>query len=359
MNYLGDDALYLDGVRLILSSGTAGQDGAVYNPESDPYTCVIAHNTCTSISNNTWFEVQSSDGMVYWYGYNPDSRLSYTVGNSQRIHSWYICHAQQPTGNYMSYSYEQRDSCVYPSYISYGANINHNSLPANTIDFIYDEYREDSVLIRYDGIKAKMRRRLKSITGSTNGNTYRTYTLDYNTTGDGTSYKFSRLTSVTEKNGQNQSLPSTQFNWSFLPQVAYSAVNLEVSQNVWICTDCENITATQPVVCSVCNGTTFVQAAPPVGTTLPFNDQSYCSGDLNNDGITDFVGFGPSGNNTLVSIYYGQRSNGNTTFSKSLDTYTLPNDVDDYLSIITRRRGNMITDIDGDGMNLWCHIMTM
>lgn len=351
MNYLENDAFYLDGVRLILSSGTAGQNGAVYNPESDPYTCVIAHDTCTSISNNTWFEVQSSDGMVYWYGKNPDSRLSYTVGNSQRIHSWYMCHAEQPTGNYMTYTYEQRDSCVYPSYITYGANINHDSQPTNTINFIYEENREDSILIRFDGIKARMRRRLKSITGFTNGNTYRSYTLNYNTSNDGTSKKFSRLTGVTEKNGQNQSLPSTLFNWSFLPQVAYSSVNLEVSQDVWMCTDCENLTATLPDVCSVCGGTTFEQTSPPSGSTVSFSDQSYCSGDLNNDGITDFVGFGPSGNNTLVSIYYGQRSSGNTTYSKSLDTYALPDDVDDYLSIITRRRGNMITDIDGDGFN--------
>ena len=112
---LADDALYLDGVRLIHVSGIEGQDSTIYSPESDPFTTVIAHGTCNSNQNNIWYEVKSSDGMVYWYA----MQQSYNKGSSQRIHSWYISRAIQPSGNYMEYAYNQSDEYVYPLYIVY------------------------------------------------------------------------------------------------------------------------------------------------------------------------------------------------------------------------------------------------
>ncbi len=290
--------------------------------------------------------------MTYWYGSNEYSRLDYTgPGGVQKTHSWYLDRASQPTGNYMFYIYNKNGYCIYPGLIMYGSNSTQNNHLSNIITFTYNQSRADSIPVIFDGQHDSMKYLLTGITCTTNDNVYRSYTLNYNSSSDGTSYKFSRLTSVTENNGQNQSLSSTSFNWSYLPQVSYTSASLEVSQDVWICTNCENITATQPDICSVCGETTFEQISAPSGTTVPFNDQSYCSGDLNDDGITDIVGFGTSGNNSLVSVYYGQRSNGTTTYSKSLDNYNLPNDVDDYLSIITRRRGILITDIDGNGVN--------
>lgn len=57
VDFLANDALYLDGVRLICIEGTEGQEGAKYNPESDPYTIVKTHVDYTSTSNYIWFEV--------------------------------------------------------------------------------------------------------------------------------------------------------------------------------------------------------------------------------------------------------------------------------------------------------------
>lgn len=37
VTYKADDAYYLDGTRLMLQSGGAGTDGAVYSPEGNPY----------------------------------------------------------------------------------------------------------------------------------------------------------------------------------------------------------------------------------------------------------------------------------------------------------------------------------
>ena len=358
MKYLAGDALYLDGVRLILSSGTAGQDGAVYNPESDPFTRVITHGTCTSTSNNIWFEVQSSDGMIYRYGYNPDSntethsKLSFTANGAQKIHSWYLSYVLQPTGNFMTYTYLIENNCVYPSQISYGQNENQgngNNLN-NLIEFSYDNNRADSIPVVFDGKRGSMKKRLKTVTGKTNNNIYRTYTLNYNTTGDGTASKFSRLVDVTERNAQNQQLPPTQLNWSYLPQVSYSSNSFTVTNDVWTCSTCGKQTSIRPEECSDCGGDEFALSAPQSGTSIPFSDQSFCSGDMNNDGIPEIVGIGSSGNNTMATIYYGQRIDNSTIHCRSLENYALPNN-ERFLCIDTYREGNFITDINGDGFN--------
>ncbi|MBR5706917.1 MAG: VCBS repeat-containing protein [Bacteroidaceae bacterium] len=334
VSYETVDVLYLDGVRLILDeNSTAGHDNAIYYPESDPFTTVIEHNPYPSSGNNTWFEVQASDGMTYWYGYNQDSRLSYSVGNSQRIHSWYMCHAQQPTGNFMTYYYQQQDSYVYPLMITYGTNIDYTSTLSNVISFTY-ESRGDSVITVFDGIRSCMKRRLKTITSTTNGNTYRTYTLDYNTTGDGTAYKYSRLTSVTEGNAQGQQLPATQLRWSYLPAVNYAATNLNVSSD---------------------------GLSSP---TVSIDNQDFGSCDLNGDGIDDIIGYGKSSDSSDEKIYVykylSSRDNNGVRFTVDHQYSFTPShsDVSGNVSdeLIQELKsstlgGSAVVDYDGDGRN--------
>ena len=97
------DALYLNGQRLILSSGVAGQDGAVYRPESAPFTSITLRGTLA----DGYFEVLSSDGMIIRFGRNAGARLSYTSGSSTRVHSWHVDHWEDPLGNYMSCTYNK------------------------------------------------------------------------------------------------------------------------------------------------------------------------------------------------------------------------------------------------------------
>ena len=333
MKYLADDALYLDGVRLILRSGTAGRDGATYNPESDPFTVVITHGICYNSADNTWYEVQGSNGMTYWYGHDPysnsdyNSRLSYTVNSNRRTHSWYLCRAQQPTGNYMIYSYQQNNNCVYPYQITYGNNVNHTNSLSNVVEFTYDS-RPDSILIRFDGQKGSMQRRLTNITGKTNANTFRSYDLNYSMN-DGTSYKFSRLVSVTEKNAQNQTLPATQLNWSFLPAVSFNSYSPSISPSTSLLLE----------------------------EDVPFQTMTVFSGDLNSDGLDDLIEIIPIDVNngypyTIVDgAYASLDQNGNVTFSNSNQHYTM-----EYLGslgslIMTEIAANMNVDIDGDGTN--------
>ena len=271
IKYLADDALYLDGTRLLLSSGTAGQDGAIYNLESDPFTKVITHGTCNSSSNNIWFEVQSSDGMVYKYS----TKLSYTNDGSQRVHSWYLTRAEQPTGNFIEYSYDQFEYYVYPVLIAYGTNTSQSNALSNTILFSY-ETRIDEIPVYFDGKIGSFDKRLKTITCKTNDQVFRTYTLNYNSTGDGTGNRYSRLTSVSERNGQNEELPATEFTWSYLPSASHTAISTTV----------------------------FNPANLKPGVTYNIHDQTYMAGDMNGDGLPDIVAVGPVGDETVVEYFY-------------------------------------------------------
>lgn len=324
VTYLADDALYLDGVRLILTYGHAGQDGATYYPESDPFTEVTAHGTCTSSYNDIWFEVHSSDGMVYWYGADYSSRLSYTINNSQRIHSWYITRAVQPVGNYISYTYNTPDGySITPAAISYGTNSNYPTRSlSNVIQFAY-ENRRDSIPIAFDGRRGSLKKRLKTITCRTGDDVFRTYTLDYDTVSDGTTYKYSRLTTITESNGQNESLPATRLNWSYLPSISYAPDEFLV----------------------------FPPTNLPPGSNITFQNQSYLSGDMNADGIDDVIGLFTLHDSAAVEFYYGNKgSNGQMYYEASGPCHMMmggsPMPV--WRSYM---KGSVLTDIDGNGTN--------
>ena len=330
VKYLADDALYLDGVRLIHMSGTEGQDGATYSPESDPFTTVIAHGTCSSSQNNIWYEVQSSDGMIYWY----DTQLTYSKDGSQRIHSWYLSRAIQPDSNYIDYMYDEVDNYMYPFLIAYGSNENNLYNPlSNTIQFDY-ETRNDSIPVRFDGKKGTINKRLKTITCKTNDEVFRTYTLNYNDTGDGTATKYSRLTNITEKNAQNECLPSTQFNWAYLPYPT---------------NDASDITINPP-------------ANIPANYTLDNENQSFFSGDVNGDGVDDLISLTPATSETngwirsfnILNFHYSSVENGFRVFktsSEGLSDYFEVDWLGSNTLMTNKLKGEMVLDFDGDGTN--------
>lgn len=323
MTYGADDALYLDGVRLILVSGTAGQDGAIYSPESDPFTQVTVHGSCTSTSNSIWYEVQTGDGMRYRFGYDDNSRLSYTKGTSGRIHSWYVCRAEQPTGNYMSYTYQKESNCIYLNRIEYGDRT--GTLP-HRVEFVY-ENRDDAIPIRFDGIQGTMSKRLHSVTAKTSGTVFRTYTLNYNDTGDGSATKFSRLVSVTEKNADNETLPAVTLDWAYLP------IESNVSQTI-----------------NVSN------AVIPNGT-LSFANQNNVAGDINGDGLSDIIGFDQINGSICAYAYLAQRNiNGTVSFPSGRyyelePSYNISNFSNIEISISSSLQKCSVIDFDGDGNN--------
>ena len=179
LTHQADEAYYLDGQRLIYHSGTAGQEGAVYYPESDPFTKVRVHGTYNSTTANTWFEVEAANGMKYSYGNPAPGRLNYSVDSSPRIHAWYLNLVEDPQGNYMTYTYSNYDYVMYPASITYGGNKHESTGLQHRIIFSY-ESRSDSKPFSIDGnVQGKMSQRLKSIRSFTGNSTFRIYDLQY------------------------------------------------------------------------------------------------------------------------------------------------------------------------------------
>ena len=331
MGYYADDAFYLDGVRLVLYSGTAGQDGAIYYPESDPFTQVKLHGTCYTSINYMWFEIINQAGTKMWYGYST-GRHTYTVGGNQKTMDWYVDYMEDPFGNEMTISYETVNNVIYPASIVYGMNNRSTNNLRNYVYFNYED-RDDVTYSRFDGVEFAMDQRLESITTKTGNTIFRTYILNYNTIGDGTAYKFSRLTSVTEKNGYDETLPATQLTWSYLPEVNYNSnpLNLQVMYSM--------------------------------DNTL--NDPNYASCDLNHDGISDIIVYGKSNNSNDHHLYLYEymserTSTGTINFTDTVKYSITPSyssisgDYSNYFYQALSSSGiggSTSIDYDGDGNN--------
>jgi RHS repeat-associated protein len=333
ISFNDDDALFLNGVRLILVSGTAGQNDARYNPESDPFTDVIFHAENSSPSD-FWFEVQSSDGMKYYYS----TIQSFTSNGTQKIYAWYLSRAIQPTGNYINYYYDglysQDKTCLflYPIMISYGTNLNdHSSVLSNVIQFSY-ETRDDVIPIRFEGKYGNMYKRLKTITCKTNDKLFRTYSFNYDTTGDGSGTQYSRLTSVIEINNEKESL-TTLFSWSYLPSPSNNTNSVTVNQPTNI----------------------------PSRITLDYDNQAFFSGDMNGDGADDLISITPAtrvdngwtSHFNILNFHYSYLNNGNRVFSTSpsVGDFFEVDWLGSFAGLTNKLKGEIVTDFDGDGIN--------
>ncbi len=329
LTHLADEAYLLDGQRLIYVSGTAGQEGAIYYSESDPFTKVIVHGTYNTTTANTWFEVQSANGMKYYYGNTSSACQSYTFNGSPRINAWYINYAEDPLGNYMTYSYSNINYVIYPSTITYGSNKNEANSLQNTVIFGYENRVDnDQSYVLEESVKGNMIYRLKTITSKSGSSTYRSYEMQYDVTNDGSYTKFSRLTSVQTKNGAGEALKPIKLNWLFLPSFAQSV--------------------SQPTVNSA-------SSYPSVA----FSNQQFVSADLNGDGLTDMVGISPveipAGSNSFTYDTYGYvywaslDANGNIQYTSGTN-YSLGASF--HLGDWTEQKGGTsVLDFDGDGIN--------
>ena len=199
--YTGDDNAYaLDGMRLLLVSGTNGSVNATYRTENEQYSVI----TITNALNGTpaTFQVRAADGTTYRYG---SSTGRYTLSNGE-TYQWALDYAQDVLGNYISYSYSQEGG-LYPTSVTYGRNVHGTAGVECTVSFNY-ESRPDSIPSYVFGYRSFLKKRLKSIECRYSGNLYRTYTLNYSED------SFSRLVSVTEAGRSSATLRPTVFEWN-------------------------------------------------------------------------------------------------------------------------------------------------
>ena len=215
IKYQSNDAYYLDGKRLILSSGTAGADGAIYAPEGEALTQITLHNT-----GDIWFEAKTTDGMRYEYGHTSTSRQTFTQNSTTITNAWYVNKAENLVGLELTYAYITNNYFLYPQTISYGAG--------NTINFEY-ENRYDAQPFILGTTKGSMSLRLKRIVSKYNSTIYRQYQINYFTD------KIARISSITELDASGKSLHPLQFRWNeigeLVPQSTNVSANLSVTDN--------------------------------------------------------------------------------------------------------------------------------
>lgn len=326
ISHQNDDAYYLDGKRLILSSGVSGAIGAIYNPEGDISTKVEICQYGTDIC----FKAYSSDGITYSYGYSQASQQKYQINVVTKTNAWYISEAVDINDNYISYVYNDLHHCIYPVQISYGNNKNTNTSKVSTISFNYED-RPDIRPFMIENVSGNMGRRVKNIIVRTNNDVYRTYQILYHEIADQSLYKRSYMSFITEKNTQGENYTSTKFNWYCL-----ASINETVSSPTY-----------QPI-----------ESSP----TKYVYDERFFSADVTGDGLddilelagVDYTTYYPGGYTTnhvkecKVSKAY-KTSNGSIAYS-NLVTIPLGPDIS-FEGLYGYSCGQYSADFDGDGIN--------
>lgn len=330
VSYTSSDNYSLDGKRLLLKSGTQGQEGAIYTVEGNPYTLVYLHGSYSNSSANTWFEVKTPDGAVYTYGKTDGSRLNYTNSKGYaRIASWYISEAQDKYSNCVTYSYSKRNYMLYPSTITYGTNKYLSREITNKVSFVYEDMKGDN--IRYFTIedrRGNISQRVKSIISSTDDQIYRKYTFAYDDSSDQGHGKYSRLKSVTEENGNGEKYVPTTFSWKNLDSPSIRRQKIDVT-------------------------TDFSTSVEPV------TSKNFLAVDLTGDGVSDIVQLayvmGKPGVRTGLYAYVStskvDKSTGKASFESSLLQRWYLGDFLSFAGLTDQCTGLSTSDIDGDGIN--------
>ena len=330
LSYGIGDALFLDGQRLILKTGTYGFDGSTYTPEGDPYTIVTLHNNVNTSA--CWFSVVCADGKTYQLGNTNDSRLSFiNRKNVTCIAAWYINQTTDVHSNLIKYHYTTTNYNLRPVSIEYGLNTKSRGI-TNLILFTYSSLTGSFARPFAIGDRqGKMDVCLSKITTQTNGSIFRTYTFTYNSTSDGTKGKYYRLTQVDLANGAGRKVAPIKINWDYLPSLSIFNTNLNV------------------------------QTSSPT-SMIEENSRTFIAVDVNNDGISDIIRLSPGayvqryngGENrqgkTFLFVSLSKKdANGNVTYQTPKQFDLAPSfSMDDLNNVIG---GIQAMDFDGDGYN--------
>ncbi|MFC5569356.1 SpvB/TcaC N-terminal domain-containing protein [Lysobacter yangpyeongensis] len=100
------DKLCLDGQRLVLTSGTYGQAGAIYATEIESFSRIKQISGAIS-SASTYFQVETKSGDILYYGGNSTASSTARVipGGASAPMNWMLERRLDRTGNMMRYAY--------------------------------------------------------------------------------------------------------------------------------------------------------------------------------------------------------------------------------------------------------------
>ncbi len=216
------DRFALDGQRLVIKKCTSGAYGAnetVYETESFSTVKITSYGVHPSGANYgpAYFIVQYPDGSIAHYGNSSDSRS---------ITNYNITFWQNPQGVRINYNYFLDNNVLHISSIKYGVVNAPGGI--NEINFIYDpanRVRPDQYYIA--GESLIVNKILEKIEVKGNGVGFRNYDLGY----DETTLGYQRLTSITEKTGDNTlSYNPTLFSYETTPdEISYTPTTPELN----------------------------------------------------------------------------------------------------------------------------------
>jgi RHS repeat-associated protein len=287
-----NDRFSIDGQRLVLTSGTYGDDQATYSTEQESFMRV--KQVGNFIYGPSEFIAQAKGGITNYYGGEDDGRQR--LDEMTEVFAWYVSKSVDIYGNSINYSYLRDNNMFYPGEISYGPN---------KITFYY-KTRTDITYSYFKNHKITQSLLLDRIVVSYNNSTIRSYQLKYVTVGDNYN-SYSALNEVVEKGTGDKQLNSLVFSYA-------TPSNLSMQQKIY---DDSNV-------------------------VISYNTIN-CQGDYNGDGISDFLSIPTSDANwTGTRVNFGSGTGGfNSQINRQIIS-TINIDVSklgDYQSL----------DINGDG----------
>ncbi len=173
-----DDALVLDGARLILKSGEHGELSSVYSTEAESFSTISLESGLAF----SYFKVVTKEGIIMEYGNTPDSRYKTTGFLSQSPMIWLLNKVIHPDGNYIEYKYKVDDSNKSEGIIdeiNYTGNQNAGLSPYNKVKFNY-KTRFDQNIQYLSGRAFETKYLLDNITITADNNqSFKSYHFNY------------------------------------------------------------------------------------------------------------------------------------------------------------------------------------
>ncbi len=227
VRYEVGDNYVLDGKRLYLKSGAQGMDGSTYTVEGNPFVTVTLHGNDYKSNTTIWFELKDTDGNEYQYTQLLRCYFGHPSKTSQNI-AWYITQAKNKYQDCINYTYTQSNNYIYPSSITYG-----RTGERHTISFSYMDLATPQQFVMEGGTTGSISKYLSSVEAKCQSNTFRRYSLNYNSSSDASQRKYTRISSINVYNNRSESLSPINFNWNHLNTASISHSSNNVNTQVY------------------------------------------------------------------------------------------------------------------------------